>query len=274
MINQNGTLKNPSTPLFSNQNRGFKYGDAVFETMKVLAGKIVSSENHYFRLMASMRILRMEIPMNFTLDFFESEVKKTLVANDLSDARVRLTISRKDGGLYTPLSNEIDFIIEVSELKQQPFLKNYEIELFNDHYINAGLLSTLKTTNRIINVLASIYAKENHFSNCVLLNEKKNVVEFMNGNIFLYKDEKLITPPLADGCIKGIVRAKIIDYFKKNKTYKCEESNISPFDLHKAEEIFVTNTITGIQPVTIFRKTTYKNSFSKYLSEEVLPLLT
>ena len=111
MINLNGTLLEPSTNIFNSNNRGFKYGDALFETMKIVNSKICFLEDHYFRLMASMRMLRMEIPMNFTMEYIQQEIQKTFKKLNARDARIRMTIFRVDGGLYNPESNEINYLI-------------------------------------------------------------------------------------------------------------------------------------------------------------------
>ncbi len=274
MINFNGSFLDNNTPFLTATNRGLKVGDALFETIKVVNNHILFWEAHYFRLMASMRILRMEIPMEFTLEFLEAEIKKTLKANQLRDksARIRLTVYRKGSGLYTPETNDIDFFIEVIPLKQDFYMINdlhYEVDLFKDFYITAGLLSTLKTNNKIINVVGSIYARENDLSNCLLLNDKKNVVEALNGNIFLVKDTTIKTPPLVDGCLNGIIRKQIIDLFKKEQEYILEEASISPFELQKADEIFITNIIMGIQPITKYRKKVFTSKVSKYVVEKL-----
>ena len=99
--------------LFSAQNRGLAYGDALFETIKSSYGKLLFWEDHYFRLMASMRIMRMEIPMNFTMEFLEEQIQKTVDANQLSNtsSRIKLTVFRNEGGLYLPETNDIGYII-------------------------------------------------------------------------------------------------------------------------------------------------------------------
>ena len=272
MINFNGIIKQDNEVLLTSNNRAFKYGDGLFETIKVLNNGVVFAESHYFRLMASMRMLRMEIPMNFTLEFFEEEILKIVEENELVNARVRVTVYREDGGLYTPKSNKIKYIIEASELKIN-IEQLYEIELYKDFYINSGLLSTLKTTNKITNVLAGIFAVENDFNNCILLNEKKNVVEAINGNIFIISNGVIKTPSITDGCVKGIMRKKLLDYFNRNNQYTCEEVSISPFDLQKADEVFITNAIIGIQPVTNYRKKIFETEISKKIMENVLPNL-
>lgn len=261
MINLNGTLIDEKLNVLSSNNRAFKYADALFETIKAIDLNIIFLEDHYFRLMASMRMLRMEIPLHFTMEFFEAEILKTVKANYLNNSRVRFTVYRKDGGKYTPITNEIDYLIEAVPLNVI-VKENYSLELFKDYYVYSGLLSTIKTTNKIINVLASIYAKENNFDNCLLLNEKKNVVEVINGNIFLVSGNIIKTPPISEGCIKGIIRKKIIEVLSKNDMYKIEETEISPFDLQKADEVFITNTIIGIQPVSNYKKMVYGSEVS------------
>ncbi len=88
--------------------------------------------------------------------------------------RVRLNVYRKDGGLYTPKTNEIDYLIDVKANTYQT-KESYTVDVFKDFYNYSGLLSTIKTNNRMLNTLASIYAEENDLDNCVLINEKKEL---------------------------------------------------------------------------------------------------
>lgn len=268
MVNLNGNLINKLSPIFTSENRAFKYGDALFETLKVSEFKIHFLEDHYFRLMASMRMLRMEIPLHFTMEYFEEEILNTVKANTLIDSRIRFTVYRKDGGLYNPTSNEINFLIEATLLKIDR-KQEYSLDLFKDYYMYSGLLSTIKTTNKMVNVLAAIYAKENNFDNCILINEKKNVVEVLNGNIFLVFGNIIKTPAITEGCIKGIIRKKIIEILSKNPNYTIQETEISPFELQKASEVFITNSIIGIQSVSEYKKIQYKNT----VTNEVKKLL-
>ena len=254
MLNFNGKIISDKELQLSNNNRAFKYGDAIFETVRVLNTKIVFFEDHYFRLMASMRMLRMKIPMEFTLEFLQEEILKTTKALPKTENyRVRLTVYRKDGGLYKPESNEIDYLIEASEFTYVE-KSSYKVDLFKDFYNYSGLLSTIKTSNRMLNTLSAIFADENDLDNCVLLNERKGVVEATNGNIFIIKDNIIKTPALTEGCIKGIVRKKVIEILEKNSEFTIEETTISPFELQKADEVFITNAIIGIQSVTNYRK--------------------
>ncbi len=268
MINFNGDIQSTNQTLTT--NRAFKYGDAVFETLKVVKGNILFLEDHYFRLMASMRIIRMDIPMNFTMEFLEAEILKLLTVQSLTNsaARVRMTVYRDGQGFYTPNDSSIVYFIEANELKSSDYeLSSNQmiVDLFKDHYIAPQLLSTLKTTNRVLNVIAGIYASENDLDNCLLLNTSKQVVEAINGNIFLVKDGIIKTPPLADGCVKGIMRKQIITLLAKIDDYTLIEESISPFELQKADELFVTNVIQGVVSVTQYRKKSYANVVAEKL---------
>jgi branched-chain amino acid aminotransferase len=268
MINLNGKLVMTADATISLNNRGLQYGDAVFETLKISGTKIFFWEDHYFRLMASMRILRMEIPQTFTLEFLEAEILKTIDLEQSKTHRVKLLVWRDAEGKYTPTGNNIGYSIS-SEILEVPFYtlsdEPYEVELYKDHYVMSSLLSTLKTTNKVINVVGSIWAKENGYQNCLMLNDKKQVIEALNGNIFLVKDGRIKTPPLTDGCLKGIIRKQILAILTAVPDYIIDEESISPFELQKADEIFITNVITGIQPITKYRKKEYDNTIAKEL---------
>jgi branched-chain amino acid aminotransferase len=265
MINFNSKLLQKEQVQLTSDNRGFKYGDGIFETIKVVHNKVIFWEDHYFRLMASMRMLRMEIPMEFTLEFLEQEIMKTVRSLELTGMfRVRLNVFRKDGGLYTPETNGIDYLIEASGYQYET-KESYEIDVFKDFYNYSGLLSTIKTNNRMLNTLASIYADENDLDNCVLVNERKGVVEVANGNIFIVKNGLVKTPALTEGCIKGIVRGKVIEILTKNKDFTVEETAISPFEIQKADEVFITNAIMGIQVVTKYKKKSFDTQIGSKL---------
>ena len=275
MINFNGDSCAQENML--TQNRAFLYGDAVFETVKIVKGKILFLEDHYFRLMASMRILRMEIPMNFTMEYFEEQLLSVVENNGFSDsARARITVYRNDGGYYLPITNDISFLIYTSSLENQSFIfetKECEVDLYKDFYISKQLLSTLKTTNKVVNVTASIYANENGLDNCILLNENKNVVEVLQGNIFMLQGNTLITPPISEGCINGVMRKQVLALAKTIEGLEVIEEIISPFDLQKADELFFTNVIKGIQSITKYRKKEFSTTTANVLVQKLNELI-
>ena len=265
MLNYNGNIQENSN--FSiESNRGFLYGDAIFETIKVLDNKVLFLEDHYFRLMASMRICRMEIPMNFTMEFFEEQILKLTNSLEKSNSfRVRFSVFRNSDGFYTPISNEIEFIIVAVSSENTVYTiekSHYEVELYKDFFIPKQLLSTLKTNNKMLQITGSIFAKENGYDNCLVLNDEKNVVEALQSNLFMKTGNVVVTPPISDGCLNGIMRKQVIEILSKMEGIEVKETSISPFDLQKADELFLTNVITGIQPITKYRKKEYTINFS------------
>jgi len=272
MINYNGTLVTEST-ISIHENRAFLYGDSIFETLRVLDGKVLFLEDHYFRLMASLRIVRMEIPMNFTMEYMEEQV--LLLVDSLPAApayRARMSVFRKSGGFYLPENNDVEFIVTASALAEPLYSLNsdaYEVDLFRDFYVTKQLLSSLKSTNKMVQITGSIFAHENGLQNCLLVNDEKNVIEALQGNLFMLTGSKLVTPPVADGCLNGIMRKQILELAKKIEAIEVVEASISPFDLQKADELFITNVVKGIQPITKYRK----KEFVSQLSSDLLKRL-
>ncbi|MBZ9779348.1 aminotransferase class IV [Psychroflexus sp. CAK8W] len=266
----NGEIQSIENSKLSLNNRGYNYGDGLFETLRVINSKIMFWEAHYFRLMSSMRILRMKIPMNFSPEYLEEKIVELIKANHLEKAsvRVKINIHRNEGGYYTPEDSSVGYIISTKALENAFFTlddKDYEVELFKDHYVLSGMLSTIKSNNKLVNILAGIYAKENDFDNCFLINENKSVLEVTNGNIFVRKGEVVKTAPLSDGCLNGIIRKQVIEILEKSEDYTLKEESISPFELQKADEIFITNAIQGVQPITKYRKKSYTSELAKNL---------
>ena len=268
MINHNGELKSSNTPLFTAQNRGFLYGDAVFETLRYGQNQLHFWEDHYFRLMATMRIFRMAIPMEFTPEFLAAECLRVISAqvSPSPSWRLRLTVYRADGGAYLPTSADVGYIIEAKPLANERYnaSADYKVDLFKDYYIQQGMLSNLKSTNKALNVIGSVFMKEQGFDNGILVNDSKEVVEFLNGNLFVFDDQGLRTPPLSSGCLDGVMRKQILRLAKKLGIH-CVEETISPFDLQKVEEIFVSNSVLGIQAVSQYRRTVFQNTKSMKL---------
>lgn len=263
MINSNGNLVPSSDAGLSFFNRGFSYGDALFETVKAVGNKLLFWEDHYFRLMASMRLLRMEIPMTFTPEYFVDQCVQLIQEQEVNSPawRLRLSVFRDSGGRYTPDHNRVAFVIGCEPLPQDHFLDevvNYRVDLYKDHYVQAGMLPNLKTNNKILNVLGSIFAKENDLDNCILVNDNKEVVEALQSNLFLLFGQEIHTPPLTSGCLDGIIRKQIIR-LSKDLNLTLKETAINPFDLQKADELWLSNSIQGIRAVTNYRRKTYQS---------------
>ena len=264
MINFNGEITDLSDQLIN--NRGFLYGDAVFETLIIFNNKILFWEDHYFRLMSSMRIIRLDIPDNYTPEFFKENIIKTHDSiSQTGNSRIRINIYRSSAGKYKPENNIPSFIISCESIKYNAYELNegiYEVDLYKDYCLDNQLISSIKSNNKVINVVASIYASENGFDNCILLNKDKLVAEFINSNLFLVKDGKIFTPSLKSGCLNGVVRKNLIKILAGN-SFEIFEQDISTFDISQSDEVFGTNVAQGIFSVTKFRKKDYDCSQTK-----------
>jgi branched-chain amino acid aminotransferase len=174
--------------------------------------------------------------------------------------------------LYLPQTNEISFLIHATALDATLYALNtdpYEVDLYKDFYVTKQLLSSIKTTNKMINVTGSIFAHENGLENCILLNDAKNVVEVLQGNLFMVTGKKLITPPVSEGCLNGVMRKQILALAKKVTDIEVLEEIISPFDLQKADELFLTNVITGIQSISKYRKKEFTSNLAHLLVQKL-----
>lgn len=268
MVNFNGTVVERDELRFEDFARATMYGDAVFETIRMREGKLLFLEDHYFRLMASMRILRMPIPMDFTPEFFVEEAEKLAEEEAVESGRLRLQVTRVAQGKYTPSSEQSTaWWMELEELEEYEYVwkdRGLTVDLFKDHYIQAGLLSSIKSSNSLPYVLGGIYAQENGLDAVLMVNDKKMLVEANAANVFVLKGNVLRTAPLEDGALRGVFRKNVLGWAKEIGL-EIKEESINPFDLQKADEIWLTNTITGVQWVENYRKRTYTGDKAKEL---------
>ena len=286
MVNNNGILSSSTEANFHFTERAVQYGDTLFETVKAVHGKLLFWEDHYFRLMASMRILRMEIPLEFTPEYLETQLQETIKACGFEERScvIKLMVFRKGDASYSSIKNEVGFMVSIPDfidktpqeferIEIPPFYtlstRSYEVELFKDHYVNADLLSTINTAQRTIHILGSIYAKENGYTSCLLLNNKKNVVQGIDGNLFVIKDNYIKTPSLEEGCIRGILRKQLADIVSITDGWIYEEAPISPFELQKADELFLADVTYGIQPITKYRKKHFTTEITAQLLQKL-----
>jgi branched-chain amino acid aminotransferase len=197
--------------------------------------------------------------MDFTPEYIVDQALRLAEERGFENGRLRLQIVRSGGGAYTPNSNAIDWWMELDPLDAKDYVMNevgLKVELFKDHYVQPGLLSTLKSSNALPYVLGSIYAKENQFDAVLLVNDARQLVEANYGNVFLVQGNVLRTAPLEDGALRGVFRKNVVEWAKDIKL-EVQEASINPFDLQKADEVWITNTIRGIQWVGQYRKKSY-----------------
>lgn len=248
-INFNGEHISSDSPFLGSANRAFRYGDGIFESIRMFEGKIPFLKMHFLRLQEGARLLRLDLPTYLDPDFIAKEIG--LLTGDCQNARIRLVLFRKDGGLYTPLSNAVSYLIEFEPLSSINFefppvglklgICPFYLAVFHH-------LSAIKSCNRLQNIVAVIYAKENEYDDCLILNTKDEIAESSSSNIFFIRGKHLFTPPLTSGCIAGTIRNFIIEH-AGTLGFTIEEMSVHKNELHRFEEVFLTNAIQGIRPV-------------------------
>ncbi len=271
-INNNGTIIPADEPVVKANNRSFRYGDALFETIRITYNRPQFLSEHLKRLFNGMKVLKMEINGKFTEAFFEKAIMELAAKNSVgSDGRVRLTIYRNEGGFYAPDTNSVSYIIEATPMEERGYVlntKGYTIDLFNDFKKQQNALSSIKSANSLVYVLAGIAKHQSQLDDCIILNDKSHIIETISSNIFAVKNGVLYTPPVSDGCVDGVMRKKIIEIATANKIAVYEISVMQNV-LLGADELFLTNSFNGIRWVVAYKQKRYFNNTSKKLIEKL-----
>lgn len=274
-INFNGNIVESSQPIFTSANRAFRYGDAVFETIRLMNGEILFFEQHLQRLKRSMSLLGMQAHDDLTFHNLYLSIRHLDQVNHLKGhGRIRLEVFRNDGGLYTPQSNNVSYIIEVTPLSLHHYKLNdtgLKIELYTDIKKPVSALSNLKSSNALYYVMAGLHKRHHGYGDCLVLNTDERVAEAISSNIFLLKGNDLITPSLDEACVAGVMRETIIRMMEE-KGKPVIQKGVEVEDMLKADELFLTDVIHGIRWVSAFRHKRYFNNYSRQLLKEIQEL--
>jgi len=238
--------------------RSHLYGDGLFETIRVHRGRLCFWESHYFRLMSSMRILRMDIPASWSPDEMEAELRSYL-PDTSGDYRLRMAVWREGGVGYAPSTAGVDFAVHVTPLEDVGYphpLKTLQVDLFQEHKKSAGLLSTLKASQSTLYVLAAQFALDQGLDDAIILSHENRLLETSRGNLFVLKDAELTTAPLAAGALRGVIREQVLR-LAPGLGWTVKEEALSPFALLDADEVWMTNAVDGVSAITQYRKSVY-----------------
>ncbi|WP_257656871.1 aminotransferase class IV [Parapedobacter lycopersici] len=273
-IDFNGKLLPEKETVLTTDNRAFRYGDGLFETMRWMGGKVRFLAYHLERLHEGMRMLQLSAPGSFDEKFINSHAEALIRKNNLEGqhVRLRLQVYRDGGGLYSPQQNNAAYVLTASRLDPDD-VKHRKLGLIIDVYSEyrkpVSALSKLKSSNALIYVMAGLYRKKNGLDDVLLLNQEGFLCESMNSNVFVWYDRKLYTPALSEGCIEGVMRRVVID-LAVSQGMEVIEAQISPDILNEADEIFHTNAIHGVQWVMGYKQKRYFNRISRTLQESLL----
>lgn len=271
-INFNGTIVPADQQILSINNRGFRYGDGLFESMRFMKGELRFPELHIERIRKGMKLLKFDNYSQIDAWFIREKVEELVRRNKTGpDARIRLTVFRDAEGLYSPSANKMAYVLESQKLEESQYtinLKGLIIDVFDEIPKPVNLLSNLKTCNALIYVLAGIFKNQNALDEVLVLNQKGFLCESMSSNVFVVYDRKLYTPALNEGCIAGVMRQVVMRLAKENGI-ELVEAQINPEILNQADEIFLTNAGRGIQWVMGYNNKRYFNEVSRFLNEKL-----
>lgn len=254
-------------PLLTASNRAFRYGDGLFETIKVINGKPQFLAHHLQRLFKGMDLLGMEMHDALHLHVIENSILELLAENQIKKGgRIRLSVFRKDGGLYAPHSNEVNILIEALEgANQYEFNeKGKSLGVYQRFYKPINALASVKSASAVFYVLAAQAANASTFDDLILLNQQKHLCETTASNLFLVINKKIVTPALDQGILPGIMREQVLSVAHRNG-FETREMTLTLSDLDLADEVFTTNSIAGIQWIKAYNKKRYFNTVSKKL---------
>jgi branched-chain amino acid aminotransferase len=259
----NGRFHRSDTPVFPVQNRGYKYGDGLFETIKVYRRTILHRASHFERLASSLELLQLSLPVS--PEQLETEVLELCRRNQCLDSgRVRLSIYRSEEG---PGGYAIEAVALPAE-NHQWNEQGWTIGLYPFARKSVDAFSNIKSANFLPYVMAARYAKEKSWDDCLVLNAEGRICDASKANIFVVRHKELYTPALDQGCVNGVQRRHVIEA-GKCQGLVIHQSSLSEQDLLEADEVFLTNAIIGLRWVSQFRE----RQFSSTLSKEIYRLL-
>lgn len=271
LINLNGEIISGDTKVFTAANRAFKYGDGLFESMRMLKGQLKFADKHADRLHKGMKALKMDGYSQMDSWFLREKAEQLASVNKIKHGRLRLTVYRDSDGLYTPQQNKTGYVLEIVPADEPRYFLNSKgliIDVFTELSKPNNFLSNIKTCNSLVYVLSGIYKTQHNLDDVLLLNQNGFLCEASSSNIFIYYQNHLYTPALSEGCVEGVMRQVIIDIAQKNNI-PLTEAQISPEILYEADEVFLTNATRGIQSVMGYGIRRYFNKMSKVLVDEL-----
>ena len=256
-------------------NRAFYFGDGFFESMRFEKGRILNEKEHWIRLRKSGELLELNITDCLNEEKLIHEIKWLAEKNNAGDfARVRLSIFRKSPGLYNPDFHHAGYVLDVSALPSSYSMadKGITVGIYADQKKASGKYANIKSLSSQLYVMAALYAHKNRFDDVLMLNTSGNIIESSNSNLFVIKDNTLLTAPLSEGCVDGVFRRFILAVAQKNNIPLCEQI-ITENDVQSADEIWCTSAIRAITWVQQINEKSYTNifatSFLKLLIQEL-----
>jgi len=259
--------------LISPNNRSYRYGDGCFETIKLMNGKIQLAHYHFERLLTSLELLHFKKSGYFTAAWLEKQVLAVAEKNGhLKTARIRLTVTRGEGGVYDE-QNQFPYLLiqswPLSPIVQELNENGLVIDIYKDARKVVDRFSSIKSNSYLPYVMGALWAKEQQLNDVILLNPYDRVADASIANVFIVKDGKLKTPALTEGPVNGVMRRQLLQVLRK-ENIPVEEGELTVDELIEASEILLTNAIHGIRWVKQLGNNYYTNQLTQQLYRQLM----
>lgn len=270
-INFNGEILPQDTKVLTVANRSFRYGDGLFESMRMLKSQLKFADQHADRLHKGMKALKMDGYSQMDSWFLKEKAEQLASVNKIKHGRLRLTVFRDADGLYAPSQNKTKYLLEIQPMDEPRYFLNSKgliVDVFTELPKPVNYLSNIKTCSALVYVMAGLHKLQNNLDDVLLLNQDGFLCEASSSNVFVLYQNHLYTPALSEGCVEGVMRRVVINIAIKNNI-PVTEAQINPEILYEADEVFLTNAARGIQSVMGYGIRRYFNKTSKMLVDEL-----
>lgn len=264
----NDKIVSSEEPIVKVSNRNFKFGDGLFESMRMQNNQLMFAELHAERIQQGAKFLKLEGYKLLDAYFLRQKTAELSKRNKLNGSgRFRLSVFRDGEGLYTPEGNKYGYVLEsvAADPGYELNAKGLIVDVYTEITKSVNKLSNFKTSNALLFVMAGLFKKQHKLDDAILLNDAGFICETMSSNIFIVYQGQIYTPPLSEGCISGVMRSTVIK-LAKEQDIEIIEAQINPQILNEAEEVFVTNASSGIRWVMGYGRKRYFNKLAKTLS--------
>jgi branched-chain amino acid aminotransferase len=269
----NGKWVEADQPLIMPDNRAFRYGEGLFETMRMQNGNVPLFDWHWQRMTGDLPYLYFELPVHFTADYLKTQIQKIGQKNKLHQAaRIRLTLFKGEGGIWEEPTTSFNWLLQAWPLPHPSPILNVnglDIGVYEGGKKSCDRLANIKSNNYLLYALAAQYAKKNHWNEAIVLNQYGRICDTTIANLFFIKGNRIFTPALSEGCVNGVMRKYLLEQFERHHI-DFEEGAYEVADLLEADELFLTNAIQKIRWVKSFGDKSFSNSQTLKLFQEYI----
>lgn len=271
-ISYNGNILPAHAPIIPAASRGLRYGDGVFETMRLQDGSICLQSYHFERLFSALSTLKFDVPADFTAEYLARQIISLCELNgSLRSARVRMNVFRKPGAIFDAIDHRPEILIETSPIAEvAPNLpeKGLSVDIYEEARKSCDLFSNLKSNNYLPYTMSALHATEHGLDECLILNTYDRIADSTIANVFWIENGVFFTPPLSEGCVNGVMRRHIVETLRANG-YVVTEKELETSTLESADELLLTNAVSPVRWVSSYRD----KKFSNNLAREIYRLL-